>query len=319
MSVLKPVFLEADGWLSELPGGSIVNIGGTDNTTFTVGGRGLLFDDGSSTAPGGSGVTLQAAYNNSVNVLNEAKIKLQTGRDFLIADDSDDNIFFRIDAETGKVTITGDVEILGASSIINTVVQDSDHWLISPRLGTTVALKVEPDLGVTPIVDLVNMRLTYGGAPVFRIDASGNVHFSGNINIAATKTVDGIDISEFYSNFISHLTAVSGFRHTAADINITPIPAIPTATNVQEALVGLNTKIDNISTLSGVQGYEHIQASASASWVIVHNGNTFRTNISIYDDTWEQVLPNGVKGIDNNTTLVTFASPQSGRAIVILF
>lgn len=48
----KPLILETDGVISQLPDCSIINAGGTSCSTFTVGGRGLLFDDGSSTSGG---------------------------------------------------------------------------------------------------------------------------------------------------------------------------------------------------------------------------------------------------------------------------
>lgn len=313
---LKPIHIDADGWQSELPDDSIINIGGTVGPNFTVGGRDLLFGDGSSTS-GGPGITLQNAYNNSANMLGEAKIKLQTGRDFVIADDSDDTIFFRIDSETGKITITGDVEIIGGSSIINTIVQDSDHWLISPAQGTTTALKIEPDVGVFPLVDIVNIRTVFGGVPAFRIDSSANAHFSSNINVGGL--VDGVDISQLAADFASHLAGAVGFRHPATAVDVAPIASLPPVANVQEALEAINVKIDNVNSLVGVRGYEHTQSSANASWSIPHGGNTLRVVVTIYDGVWEQVWPDSVKAIDADNTLVTFAGPQSGRAVLILF
>ena len=85
---LKPVLLESDGVFGQLPNGGIINAGGTSNHTFTVDGRGLLFDDGTSTGTGGSGsfanVTLQLAYNNSPNTGGVAGIQLAPGKDFVI-------------------------------------------------------------------------------------------------------------------------------------------------------------------------------------------------------------------------------------------
>lgn len=48
----KPLILETDGVIGQLPDCGIINAGGTSCSTFTVGGRGLLFDDGSSTIGG---------------------------------------------------------------------------------------------------------------------------------------------------------------------------------------------------------------------------------------------------------------------------
>ncbi len=81
--MFKPIFRGTDGVFAQLADGSIINIGGTIGPTFTVGGRGLMFDDGSSTS-GGTGVTFQSVYNASFDSNGDAKIKLIPGRDFVI-------------------------------------------------------------------------------------------------------------------------------------------------------------------------------------------------------------------------------------------
>lgn len=315
----KPIVLEVDGVFGQLPDGAIINAGGTSWPTWTVGGKGLLFDDGTSTAPGGGSggaFDLQHAYNNSVNgPAGEAKIKLTTGKDLLIADDSDDSIFFRIDSETGKVTITGDLEVLGSSTVIESTVQDSDHWLISPKSGTTTALKIEPDFGVVPVVDLVSIRKQWGEFPVFRITSGGNVIISSSLTVGP---INGIDLNQFNDQFIRHVTG-SDLRHMADQIDITPISGM-SATNVQQALEEIKTTIGSGGGGTGnVNGYEHIQTVASQTWTVAHGGNTFRIQVTVYDTDWEMLIPNSVKVIDNNTAIITFASPIAGRAMVLMF
>ena len=316
MTAKKPIILEFDGILGQLPNGGIINSGGTNNPTWTVDGKGLLFDDGTSTAPGGGtsgGLTLQKIYDLSPS---PAKIKLSTGKDFVIADDTDDGLYFKIDAETGKVTITGDLEVLGSSTIIDTVIQDSDHWLISPKSGTTTALKIEPDLGVIPMVDIVSIRRTFGSAPVFRIDASGNVIATQNLTVGGL--INGINLVQLKQDLDEHLAGTS-LRHLAADVDILPITTIPGATNVQEALEAINTKIDSGGGTGDVRGYEHIQPAASLTWTVNHNKSSFRATTTIYDSNWEVILPESIKIIDNNTILISFLAPVSGRAMVLVF
>lgn len=243
-----PLVLSTDGVIRELANGEIINSAGTSQAYWTVGGKGLLFDDGTSTSPCAdgstlSGLDLQTAYNNSANTGGTAKIKLQTGKDFSIYDDTDDGLFFRIDSETGKVTISGDLEVRGSSTTINTIVQDADHWLISPAAGTTTALKIEPDLGVTPIVDIVNIRRKYGETPVVRVDKDGNL--IANLNLTVGGLINGIDL-------VQHVEGIA-FRHTAYDIDVVPeIPTIPGATNVHEALQKLSTQIGNPGATNGM-------------------------------------------------------------------
>lgn len=323
MTTKKPVILESDGILGQLPNGAIINAGGTSNLTWTVNGKGLLFDDGTSSAGGGAlngGLTLQKVYDNSPS---PAKIKLTTGKDFVIADDTDDGLYFKVDAETGKVTITGDLEVLGSSTVIDTVIQDSDHWLISPKSGTTTALKIEPDLGVVPVSDIVSIRRTFGTAPVFRIDANGNLIATQNLTVGGL--INGINLSQLKLDIDAHF-AGTAHRHLADDIDILPIATLPGATNVQAALEAINTKVDagggggNPGGGTGdVRGYEHIQSAASILWTVNHDKGSFRASTTIYDSNWEVILPESIKIIDNNTILISFLTPVAGRAMVLVF
>jgi hypothetical protein len=110
----RPTYLiEELGELGRLPDGAIVNIGGTSNATFTVGGRALLFADGSSTAGNVGSFTLQVAYGNSSV---PAQINLTTGKNFVLnALDSNQFIF---DAAHGGVTITGTLNGIPVADII---------------------------------------------------------------------------------------------------------------------------------------------------------------------------------------------------------
>lgn len=317
MTIRKPLILDDDGVFATLADGEIINSGGTSSPTWTVNGRGLLFDDGTSTS-GGSGntsQTLQTVYNNSN--ADFPLIKLATGKDFTVADDTNNSIFFKVDAETGKVTITGDFEVLGSSSIINTVVQDSDHWLISPKDGSTTALNIEPDLGVVPFVDLLTVRKAFGSAPVFRIDASGNLFVTQNLFLDGL--LNGVDVVQLHSDLNHHLAGDAGFRHLAEDVDILPIATLPGASNVQEALEQLDSKIGTGNSGGQIFGYEHTQSVDAITWNIVHNGNTMRAQVTIYDTNMEQILPERVKIVDLNNITVTFTAPVSGRATVILF
>jgi len=320
----KPIILETDGILGQLPNGGIINAGGTSNESWTVNGRGLLFDDGQSSAPGGGQMlSLQHVYDSSQTVNGSANIKLSTGKDLTISDDTDDGIYFKIDSETGKVTITGDLEVLGSSSTINTIVQDSDHWLISPKSRSTTPLKIEPDSGVVPIVDLVSVRNIFGGSPVFRIDADGNLISTKSLTISGL--INNVDIVQLRSDLNHHLSGDVGWRHQATSIDILPISTLPNASNVQEALERLNNKVDSIPGGGGtggtgnVSGYEHVQSVDSVQWLVTHNMNSFRCQVTVYDDDWEVIIPDKIKIIENNTLLVMFSSPISGRAMIFAF
>jgi hypothetical protein len=109
----KPIVLDNDGIFGQLANGALINAGGTTHLTFTVGGRGLLFDDGTSTNPEGgiALTTLQTVYDNTEAQGGQAQLKITTGKDFAILNDSGSSVFFKVDAATGKVTLSSQLEV----------------------------------------------------------------------------------------------------------------------------------------------------------------------------------------------------------------
>lgn len=316
-AVAKPIIIELDGVWGELQTGAIINAGGTVGPTFTVGGKALLFADGSSTGGSGSTLDLQQAYNNSPIINHQAGITLTVGKDFVINDPYNDGNYFTISAATGAVTINGDLNVTGTTTTINTVIIQSDHQLISPASGTTTALSIQPTLGTIPLVDLVTVRRTFGSAPVFRVDSGGNLIATQNLTVGGL--INGINIVSLNNEVQNHENAVVGFRHEAVDVDITPISGLPGAANVQQALQALDSKISGGSNFGTVFGFEYIQTIPSASWTVNHNGNTLRATITVYDTQNQQVIPEEVHIIDANNVLVTFGTPLAGIALVVLF
>lgn len=225
--ILKPVYLVGQyGELGFLPDGSIINIGGVEGPDFSVGGKPLIFADGTATdgsGPVNFGITLQSAYDKS----EPPVIKLVDGKNLVFS--SENSNTFSIDGKTGKVIISGDLEVQGA--------------LIS------------------------------------------NLEFSA------------IDISIDTEN----LTFVSG-------------------DNVQDAINSIDNALKNIGQIDSlVKAYEHVQDNASSSWIIPHQKNSRRVQISIWDLDNELLFSDMVKIVDENTVVITFSTPVVGRAVLMLF
>jgi len=324
-TTIKPLYLNSGGVLQQMPSGAITNIGGTDWPNFTVNGKGLLFDDGSSTDPSGSAITLQTVYNNSTDMGGSASIKLATNKDFVLYDDTSNALFFKVEANTGNVVMTGNLTVLGSTTTINSTIIDSDHQLISPSSPAVTALKIEPDTLVTPLVDLVTIRRIFGGPTVFRIDKDGNTittNLTANGNLTVTGTINGVNLVSFYNSFVTHTTASATPKHLASEIFVIPVPIAPSATNVQAALEEISTAIENISVggpPGTVSGFEHQQIIPAATWVVAHNKNTRKVQYSIYDSSFFSILPDSVELVDLNTIQVHFASPQTGSVILVTF
>ena len=69
------------------------------------------------------------------------------------------------------------------------------------------------------------------------------------------------------------------------------------------------------STLAGDR-YLHTQSNASNSWAITHSLDFKYVNIDVYDSNDQILLPQTITAQDANTTVVTFATPTSGNAII---
>lgn len=226
--ILAPAYLVSSlGELARLPDGSIINIGGVKGPDFTVGGKPLIFADGTTTDGSGDGlnlnVTLQNAYDKSI----EALINLIANKNFVLQAGNENKFIF--DANTGIITISGDLVVQGN--------------LIS------------------------------------------NLSFNAVDIIAETE----------------HLVFITG-------------------NNVQEAINSIDETLRTItSNETPVRAYEHIQDQASTTWIIPHNKNTKRIQISIWDLDDELLFSDMVKIVDANTVVVAFSSPAVGRAILMAF
>lgn len=309
--VFKPIYRnDQDGELGRLPNGGIINAGGVTGPTFTVGGKGLLFDDGTSTGGGSSvgGFTLQGAYNNSVA---PATINLTSGKNFVLSALNSNKFIF--DAATGSVTIDGDLTVLGESTVIEGTVSNLDQVNIRPPDNTTVGLTIQPSIGVVPTVNLLEIAAVYGGPLVFSIGPTG-VTTVGELNV--TGTINGTPAIDL----ISHLDAApTPAKHAASQISVdeTSLTNV-NGSNVQAALESIDSQLNAIGA-GNVSGVEFTQNAPAAVWPIVHGKNSTRVQVTVWDETNSAILPDAMTIVDVNTVYIVFTSPQAGRAVLMIF
>lgn len=70
---------------------------------------------------------------------------------------------------------------------------------------------------------------------------------------------------------------------------------------------------------TNVIGYEHVQAIPAGMWLVQHNKNSVRVQVTIWDSSNEMLYADVVKIIDPNTIFIHFGTPIEGRAILMLF
>lgn len=216
--ILKPIYIVAGlGEHSVLPDGAIINIGGTAGPNFTVDGKPLLFADGSSTD--GSSVSVidfQSVYDRSIG---EAFIDFTTGKDFVLQAVNDTQ--FRFDADTGDVTIGGNLTILGTSNTTINAAISSDRVAIHQTSGNYVPFIMEPRGGVTPTVNVVDIKVAQGGASVFTIGPDGTTYIKnltvGQINGNDIVTPAEVDVIR---NDVSDLTLLINSLSSKAEVDI---------------------------------------------------------------------------------------------------
>jgi hypothetical protein len=68
-----------------------------------------------------------------------------------------------------------------------------------------------------------------------------------------------------------------------------------------------------------VIGFEWIQATPKGIWSIPHMKGTKRLQVTIWDSTDEMIFSDMVKIVDANNVIISFNTPLSGRAILMLF
>jgi hypothetical protein len=242
--IYKPNYIIPElGESGRIPDGGITNIGGTIHPTFTVGGRGLLFADGTTTdgtpAPG---LNLQTSYDASSS---PAVINLATGKNIVFNSVGLSNSI-TIDADTGDMMMTA--------------------------------------------------NLTVGGL------------------------VNGIDLVTFFNSFTNHLGPASlPYRHRADQISADDSSFINiSGGNVQAALESIDSQLSTIMA-GDVEGFEFQQFTPVLTWVIPHNKNSRRVQITVWDETDEVLLPHRIIVTNLNTVTIEFQTPQAGRAVLMIY
>ena len=315
--VFNPIYLvDALGEYARIPDGAILNIGGVVGPNFTVGNKPLLFADGTSTdgSPVNSNAPdFQTIYGNSVGT---AFIDFTSGKDFILQAVNDNQFVF--DADTGLVTITGDLHVLGEVTSVITSSVVTDRVIVNQTAGNYVPFYMEPIDGVTPVSDVVSIRISNGGIPVFSINAAGTTSVQ---DLLVVGTINGIDLADLQQDLTDHTDLTStDIKHKASQISVDNSTLSPiTGDNVQEALESIATSIANLTSIASVRGYEHTQLIAQTTWAIAHGQNTRRVQVSIWDSSDESIQPDSIVITSNNLITITYNTPVAGRAILMMF
>lgn len=227
--------------------------------------------------------------------------------------------------ELGAMPDGGIANIGGVSGPVFTV--GGKQVLLADSNGVPISTLQGIYLASTPAhIDLTAGRdfvITGLAGKSFTVDAAtGNVTISGLIN--------GLDLTTLASD-IATLTALAPVitthldaallpaKHTAAQISADTAGLTHVAgSNVQQVIASIDGALANVVT-AGASGYEHVEATPNIVWTIVHNRNTRRVQVTVWDETDIAAWPDTISIVDANTVRVVFNTPAAGRAILMLF
>lgn len=354
LNLYRPLFLDTKtGFPAGMPSNAILNIAGVVGPVFTVGGRELMFADGTSTGGGASSVNLQTSYTNSSTDGKPASILLIPGRDLIIDAPNAPGVSFKIDSVTGAVTIGGDLIVGGTHTVINSTTYQSDVLRLFGQSPTQPALWIGPDVNQhAPTKDLLIISLVPGDptSAALKVDAGGKttaqlLDVVGDLTVGGK--INGIDLAALAAKVNSHIFVSNSYKHLAKEINIDPgsfldlpntvVRSVQTvleflgkSINTLDAQVqGLHEDVDNLqmqiddisheAPSDGPKGYTFVANEPLREWVIKHNKNSKNLMFLVFDENGFMFQPDAAQIVDDNTVTLKFGSPQKGRVNMIFY
>ena len=297
------------GELALLPSGAIVDIGGVTGPNFTIGGKGVILSDGTASDGSGSGgalfkPTTQIVYNNTAG---EALTVCTSGKD--IVWQATNGRQLRFDADTGQVDITGDLIVHGTTTTVIRSSIETDRVAIRAIDATYVPLIMEPQVGVVPVLDVVDIKVLHGGESVLRVDKDGETH----ITTIHTDKINDKELPGYFTELDNHLSLTApGIRHTAEQISAANLARA----TVQGVLELMQAQIIALQASSGLQLIEFPFATPSTAWTVRHNRNTKKVMVTIYDGNDEEIIPDSIKITDGNIIEILWDVEQVGRVVI---
>jgi hypothetical protein len=347
-SVFSPLYLDRKrGFATGVPANAILDIGGVVGPGFTVGGRPLLFADGTSSNGGtASFISLQSSYESSSTANNPAVINLIAGRDLIIDSPSGPGVSFKIDSITGAVTIGGDLIVEGTHTYVNSTTTQSSNIRLSAQSVTQPALWIGPGSNdSSPTADLLLVTVVPGSMDyaALRIDSAGTT-YTTTLKVLSDLTVsgkiNGIDLAALSSQLTNHIFVSNSYKHLAKEINLTPgtftnlgpgiIRSVQTVleyldnsiNNSNAQVASLHVDVDNLqSQINGITlseggesqaGFTYTAHEPITEWVISHNKNTKNLMFLVFDESGFMIQPNTAQIADSNTVIMKFGAPQAG-------
>lgn len=245
-SVYVPVYVDTSGLYGRIPNTGYLDIAGIYSSNFTVGGKAIMLADGTA-SDGTNSIDLQTVYLKTTAVDGAAKISLEPGKDFSICD-SLGNSYITVDAETGKITINGEMSVISSIVKFTGAYQEFSHLNILPNDGSRTALLIEPKGTTAFTTDAVRIRTTSSGPVDFSINSQGQTYIRDLIvDSIDANLIDGID----FNSLSGHLSpSASPFKHFASEILYVPQFQNKTLVSINvptDLSVAIDTIIDQFS------------------------------------------------------------------------
>jgi hypothetical protein len=179
----------------------------------------------------------------------------------------------------------------------------------------TIELSTGKDLSIISGATTFSINSTTGNVSLGTGSLSASSVLTTSVN---TTFVNGINFSAFYTAFANHVASDNLPKHTADQISTDPADFNTfNGTTVTEVLQEVETALSNAG--GAVRVYEHVQLAPADVWVVQHNQSSIRVQVTLWDNDNQMFLADAVTIVNADTIEVSYNTPCTGRAVLVLF
>lgn len=199
-----------------------------------------------------------------------------------------------------KKSLEGDYTITGSLNITNGITGSIDFSNIT-NIPTLVS-------GSEQLTGSYDERYVLSGS-ITQTTWDNIANKPSGITSGSSQIVDLGFLQTSSFNTYTSSAATTGSNSFVGNENINGNLSVTGSVVISGSLDLTNAQIDN-------SRYLHTQTTGSTTWTIIHNLGYSYPNVTVYDADNKVMLPADITSIDENTTQVTFATSESGHALV---
>jgi hypothetical protein len=158
------------------------------------------------------------------------------------------------------------------------------------------------------------------------LSVTGSSNLTGSLDISGSASILGnTGTTTFYTNadtlIFTGSVFISGSIIQTGSLNITSITSSLFGTSSwSENAISSSYALTASYALNGGGGgggaFTYHQTSSAVTWSVSHSLDTYTPIVQVYDDHYNQIIPASISGSSINTVLITFATAETGYAVL---